>query len=109
LDGVNELESLRGNDPARDELFLGYSTENDVGKGKQGKIGAMAAIRVDNWKLLRKRNGRSYLLYDLDTDPGETNDLSSSRGTTRIVKRLKKRLLEYELNVRYLPLHCFPC
>jgi arylsulfatase A-like enzyme len=97
LDGVNQLDSLRGVGPvARDEIFLGYSVEGSHGSGGKGSKHAYAAMRKDNWKLLRKRNGVSYLLYDLLNDPRETTDVSKQN--RRIVRKLKKRMFAYEAN-----------
>jgi arylsulfatase B len=97
LDGVNQLDNFRGEGPvARDELFLGYSLESEAGKGDKGERGAYAAIRKDKWKLLRKKNGSSYLLYDLSKDPRETKNVKKQH--PNVARTLKNRLLEYEAN-----------
>lgn len=59
------------------------------------------SVRKDNWKLiwgqsvLRVHEGSledHFELYNLDIDPGETNDLAKSK--TKVVEQLKKLLLE---------------
>ncbi len=50
---------------------------------------AWRAIRDERWKLARASDGTSEL-YDLESDPGETNDLSTVH--TEIVSRLSREL-----------------
>jgi arylsulfatase A-like enzyme len=63
-------------------LFGGYSLERDgifwhyPHYGNQGGIPA-AAIRKDNWKLIRFFENSREELYDLASDPGERRDVAS--------------------------------
>lgn len=51
------------------------------------------AIRDKKWKLLCEYDGSSPMLYDLDADPGETNNLAIVH--PRPTKRLTEQLLEW--------------
>lgn len=56
-------------------------------------VGPQAAIRLDNYKLIRELDsGREYL-FDLDLDLGETTDLSSFRSD--VAHKLSSRLDDY--------------
>ena len=51
-------------------------------------------MRWRGWKLLHdRRRGQSWL-YDLDEDPGETNDLASAN--PELVKSLEAALADWE-------------
>ena len=56
-------------------------------------VGPQAAIRLNNYKLIRELDsGREYL-FDLDLDLSETTDLSAFRGD--VAKKLSARLDDY--------------
>jgi arylsulfatase A-like enzyme len=116
LDGVNQLDALLANGrssecpprPPREEVFVGYAAYGDAWYGP--------AVRWKNWKLLQGDSGGpedqgtippgshqpskggtlgdSYKLYDLDTDPGESEDLSQEHPI--IVQILQAKLQEYQ-------------
>jgi arylsulfatase A-like enzyme len=64
LDGVNLLPYLKGETDAVPHRHLYW------------RFGPQMAIRADNWKLVRGRGENKQLLFDLDRDPGERNDLA---------------------------------
>ena len=70
IDGISFLPTLLGESSKQkvhDYLYWEFHELN----GRQ-------ALRKNNWKLIRYNvnKGGSYQLYNLDKDPGETNDLS---------------------------------
>jgi arylsulfatase A-like enzyme len=51
-----------------------------------------SAVREGQYKLVRPRTGKSWELYDLGADPGETNDLAEDRPdvTARLMRELER-------------------
>lgn len=91
VDGVNQLDTLRGGAEAREELFLGFSYDS---KSQGGVADAYTAVREGRWKLVRHPDRKTYELFDLVNDPWENKDMSS--GQQDQVDYLKKRMLAYE-------------
>ncbi|XP_070188633.1 arylsulfatase B-like [Littorina saxatilis] len=60
-------------------------------------VDGVAAIRVRKWKLMKKINKKTKnmktMLYNLEKDPTETENLASSKA--KVVQRLEKKLLRY--------------
>ena len=98
LDGISQVESLSGGkEPARTELFGGYAFWRDSEYPNENHWWWGPSIRHRNWKLVQGTSGgpdaldpmpngtrniipprtsEDYLLFDLDKDPREENDLS---------------------------------
>ena len=98
LDGISQVESLSGGkEPARTELFGGYAFWRDSEYPNENHWWWGPSIRHRNWKLVQGTSGgpdasdpmpngtrsilqpgvaEDYLLFDLDRDPREENDLS---------------------------------
>lgn len=117
LDGKSQLASLRneGGSPARNELFVGY-VKNDNTNSWYGP-----SVRFQNWKLIQGCSGgphaqnmtpagtrlpvpggisnSTYLLFDLEQDPQEDNDLSDLY--PEIVRSLRYKLQLYQQS--YVP------
>jgi arylsulfatase A-like enzyme len=114
-DGDGESGSFPANNeegapppPPREEVFVGYSHFSGVWYGP--------AVRWRNWKLLQGTSGGSeregdvppgprwparggdaksnYLLFDLDTDPGEQHDLADKLPI--VVQILQAKLKQYQ-------------
>ena len=51
------------------------------------------AVRAKNWKLLCEYDGSDPMLFNLDVDPGETQNLAAAE--TEIIKRLTRQLLDW--------------
>jgi len=83
LDGINLLPILDGKRPLR-QSPLAFETINDT-RGSQ----KLCWIE-DRWKLLTDLDGKGELLFDLDADPAETNNLAASQ--SRIVATLRAKL-----------------
>ena len=83
-DGVNLLPYLKGEIQKipHDTLFW--------------RVNWAAAVRKDDWKLIRTPNN-SYLLFDLLKDSSETTNLSSSK--PEIVSSLKQELDAWEITL----------
>lgn len=70
LDGVSLVPALRGESLSREHLFWHFPCY--IGKGTPS-----SAIRAGDWKLVEFfLDGGKIELYNLKTDPGETNDLA---------------------------------
>lgn len=95
LDGVSQLDTLRGGVASRQVLFAGYSWDTTGSASSMN----LAAIRYDKWKFVRDSNSRTYFLYDLTRDKGEANDVATEYAQK--VETLKQLMEEYELN--FLP------
>lgn len=91
LDGVSHFHSLRENRPARNDTFLGYSSHyQDIHKND-----VFAAVRYGNWKLVREPERGTHLLFDLESDREESEDVSHLFPET--VLNLMEKMKQYEL------------
>ena len=74
LDGFDQSEMLMGDGgspSSRQEMVYNIQTTQDL-------IGTSGAIRFENWKLLVNPGLlENFLLYNLDEDPNETENLIS--------------------------------
>ncbi len=61
---------------------------------------ARTMIRDDRFKLVVDAAGEALELYDMDEDPGETQNLVGHKDGEEIARRLKERLLRWELETR---------
>jgi len=114
LDGVSHLDSLLSGPKdqkdlaPREEVFVGYAAYRNQWYGP--------ALRWQNWKLIQGTSGGpedsevippahdqpasggsvddSYLLFDIEQDPGETNDLAKQFPI--VVQILQAKLREYQ-------------
>ena len=69
VDGLSVLPALMGGAMPKRPYFYWELYE---GNFKQ-------AARFDNWKAVRPKTGAPVEIYDLEADPGEKNDLASSK------------------------------
>ncbi len=80
VDGLSFAESLRGEKPARQHEYLYWDYGHTRGQFLQ-------AVRMGNWKGVRKSRTPALELYDLDVDPGEVDDIA--RQNPAVVKKLE--------------------
>lgn len=91
VDGLNQMDALTGGQPAREELYLGAG-----------------AYRYQKWKLI-KGTGKvcqgddppkpdTYLLFDLEADPMESNNLANKYPNIRDML-IEKLMAEQSLDV----------
>jgi arylsulfatase A-like enzyme len=94
LDGKSQWQSLRDDVPARNEIFVGYTHNDQTGEWYG------PALRFEHWKLVQGKSGgpdqyskdfpgnpnepqqggisnATYMLFDLETDSLELHDLAS--------------------------------
>jgi arylsulfatase A-like enzyme len=87
FDGVDLMPFITGaRPPVARTVFWRYKRGDEVRK----------AVRHGNWKYVH--DGGTKALHDLALDPGEKNDLFTSR--TEVVQDLEARLSKWELDVR---------
>lgn len=76
LDGVSLRSLLQGEPPAADrprDLYWHFPHYSNQGGRPSG------AMRQGRWKLIEDFESNTSALYDLDADPGETQDLAASQ------------------------------
>ncbi|MDF1861113.1 MAG: sulfatase [Verrucomicrobiales bacterium] len=89
LDGESLLPLVTGRaDLKRESLFFHYP---NYAFHKQNRLGG--AIRKGNYKLIRFYDDESSELYDLESDPGERNDISNSN--SELVQSLRDELAQW--------------
>lgn len=84
IDGVSVRSVITGKGPApRRELFLSY-------------LAVQRALRDERWKLIRYPQVNVTQLFDLQTDPDETQNLADDPAHTVRVKAMLARLAEVQ-------------
>ncbi|HBF02521.1 MAG TPA: sulfatase, partial [Verrucomicrobiales bacterium] len=63
--------------------------------------GSAGAIRSGSWKLIEHFDTRRLLLYSLDDDPGETNNLADSKPA--IASKLHQKLIDWRSSMGVFP------
>jgi arylsulfatase A-like enzyme len=84
IDGISILPTLIGEQqPEHSPLYWEFRQKNDKG--------FLQAVRVGNWKGIRKLPSGQFELYDLVSDPKEENNLASTfRKTVKEIKLIMK-------------------
>lgn len=86
-DGLNAARTIVGDDPSPRQEFVYYTTK-----------GALAGIRIADWKLLTLAGkDKKPLLYHLKEDLSEKVNLASEK--PEIVERLQKRMKEIDQEI----------
>lgn len=88
VDGVNLLPHINGvaQGAPHDHLFLPrYNNQQ-------------SALRMGRWKYIYQ-NGAGYQLYDLENDPGESNNLVASPENEQLVQELHGLLTSYHVEI----------
>lgn len=92
IDGINAIKSLTGKGKSKRNEFIYYTSRGEV-----------EGIRQGNWKLLiKKKRGKSVgkkdiLLFDLEKDLGEQNNVSSQH--PNIVTKLQSRMEQLDAEI----------
>lgn len=80
IDGISIVPTLlgnRGKQKKHDYFYWEYVRVGNWQTLEFEKDGLQQAVRMGDWKAIRMRASVPYELYDLQTDPGETNDLAA--------------------------------
>jgi arylsulfatase A-like enzyme len=94
VDSVNHLPALLGDDPNGRESLIEHANGPAVRAGKWKFIPASGGRKNSGATNVELGNDPSPQLYDLDADPGETNNLADDR--PELLDRLRKVLAEAE-------------
>lgn len=89
IDGVSFIPMLLGEKTGYDSRQLVWHFPNLWGNDGPG-IGTTSAIRLGNWKLVYYYETGKKELFNIDSDIGEKNDLSSKN--PHLVKQLSRKL-----------------
>ncbi len=99
LEGRSLLPLLRGGDaPARDAVFCEYDYSATPLANKLGlhpKLARMFMVFDGRWKMIHFEGGFRPMLFDLDSDPGEVDDLGASDAHADIRTALYDRLFAW--------------
>ncbi|MEM7455307.1 MAG: arylsulfatase [Planctomycetota bacterium] len=91
LDGISIATVLRGESgPEREHLYWEFPRKSQQ------------AVRMGNWKGLRFGTAGNLQLYDLTSDPGETNDVAAEHPS--IVSRMEDIMRESHVDSEFWPL-----
>lgn len=90
LDGINIIPILAGESPRIEREFFWRIVRPNL---------LQKAVRSGRWKLLI--DGRQFLLFDLNTDFAERNDLAAQH--PELVLKLKRRMADWERDVDQKP------
>jgi arylsulfatase A-like enzyme len=90
FDGINIIPSLTGESPLIEREFFWRIVRPNL---------LQKAVRSGRWKLLI--DSRQFLLFDLQTDFAERNDLAAQH--PELVLKLKRRMAEWERDVDQKP------
>jgi arylsulfatase A-like enzyme len=82
IDGVSVLPTLLGQTQTNRHDLLFWEMKNG--------IGAAQAARMGDWKLTRAQGDKAWELYNLKTDPGETQNVADKNPD--VIARLEKLL-----------------
>jgi arylsulfatase A-like enzyme len=92
LDGEDLSEALLGKNKSHRSKQLFWNRPPDR-SGNNRETWPDLATREGNWKLLMMRDGSEPQLYDLQHDPGETQNLAGKH--PKVVKRMSQTLLTW--------------
>lgn len=99
LEGRSLLPLLRGGDaPARDAVFCEYDYSATPLAGRLGlhtKVARMFMVFDGRWKMVHFEGGFRPMLFDLDSDPGEVDDLGASEAHAEIRGELYDKLFAW--------------
>jgi arylsulfatase A-like enzyme len=93
LDGISMLPALLGQKQTNQHEFLYWEFH---------ETGSSQAVLMGDWKAIRPGPGQSIELYDLKSDPAETNNVAS--GHTDIVERIEAYLKTARTESEHWPL-----
>jgi arylsulfatase A-like enzyme len=89
VDGENMAPALLGREQQRDDpLFWEYGVYGSIEPGKPEHVSPQLAMRDGKWKLLMNPDHSDVKLFDLITDPGESENMAGKDPeTTEVMQR----------------------
>jgi arylsulfatase A-like enzyme len=90
-DGEDASAALRGQSYQRMKPLI-WDYRQDIKPGRASDVSPLLAVRRGNWKLLMNPDGSAAELYNLATDPAESNNLIADSRHTAIRLRLRQDL-----------------
>ncbi|QDU39552.1 Choline-sulfatase [Maioricimonas rarisocia] len=101
-DGIDLSAALLGQAVVREEpLFWEYGVHGSIKPGKAEHVSPHLAMREGNWKLLCNPDGSDMQLFDLGSDPSETDNVAGKQ--IEVAAGMRSRLQEWwqEMNACY--------
>jgi arylsulfatase A-like enzyme len=97
VDGVSVVPTLLGKRQSRPHQFLYWEFHEN---------GSKQAVRMEDWKAVRLAPGQPIELYDLRSDPGETNNVAGAHSD--IVRKIDSYLSRARTESEHWPLKAPP-
>jgi arylsulfatase A-like enzyme len=102
LDGENVLPILEGKKKQRSQPLYFHAPIRQTSASWEAGSETQSALIDRNWKIISRDGGRTFQLFDLASDQGETTDLSAknTRRVSRMKALLKKRLASFAASAK---------
>lgn len=102
LDGENVLPILEGKKKHRSQPLYFHAPIRQTAASWEAGSATQSALIDGNWKIISRDNDRTFQLFNLANDPGETTDLAAkhSKRVSQMKALLEKRLASFEASAK---------